>query len=273
MCVTAAIALCQRKLTAWTAVGVVASLLGMLLLTQPLYIFQNSGLFRNPTSNWTSPCYAEATVLGLSANTSGMRVKSTDTNITVNTSALHEQETMQPLHYTHNRQWVGYLLLVGCAVAVALTMLLAAKLQQEIASEVVIFWAAGGSTILNLIASCIFEDMVFFSGWFCTTIAMVHVVFSAAYSTLFLWVAKYMLPVVQTLTLNCGVLVLMLAQYTVMRRVNPGLGNWVEVLGAVICFVAGGVGPLGDMLLQHRSKKEEYANLDEDPDSADTSGH
>ena len=49
-------------------------------------------------------------------------------------------------------------------------------------------------------------------------------------------------------------------QYTVLRNIKPGLENWLEVLGTVVCFVGVVIGSMGTLLADIKTQCSKIMN-------------
>ena len=65
------------------------------------------------------------------------------------------------------------------------------------------------------------------------------------------------MPITYAMILNLEPVILLTFQYTWMKVVNPGLGNWVEVVGPVVCFVGSTLGPGLELLKYFKHKKKQ----------------
>ena len=61
---------------------------------------------------------------------------------------------------------------------------------------------------------------------------------------------QYLRPVIVTLISNVSVVIMLIFQYTILENVMPGKRNWIEIMGAVLCFVGCSLVPIGQ-LMQH----------------------
>ncbi len=54
--------------------------------------------------------------------------------------------------------------------------------------------------------------------------------------------------------------ILLVYQYKLLMHVTPGLGNWLEIVGALLCFIASFIGALGPLYAAKSTlqENEEY---------------
>ena len=212
----------DRKLILYIAALV--SIAGSVLMIQPDYIFSVLALPPPPIVNWTSSCKI------------------------INNFTRHEdmnQTASQPI--TEDLR-IGYILAFSTSVVVVAYCHSLKKMVKDIHPLNYAFWAALIGAILSAVIMLIFEEPVFPHSSFCIGMLITHCLGTTTVSICRAWSLQYIRPTVCSLVFASRIVIMVILQYTIMRDIKPGLQNWVEILGAVICFFGTVGGPLTDIV-------------------------
>ncbi len=118
------------------------------------------------------------------------------------------------------------------------------------------FWKGLVGTCVSAIPMAIFETPTFPSGAPCILLLFGHCI-SATWCTIFLTTCILLIPPLMAGILKSGQPVFfLLAQYTVLRHVNPGHQNAVEVVGAVIVVMGNAFGPVYQLFTEMKKDKK-----------------
>ena len=116
------------------------------------------------------------------------------------------------------------------------------------------FWNALVGTIVSAILMGTIEEPVILSGIVCNLLLIAHAIGTAQISVVVPWCLQYLTTSTVAMVESLHLVVLLVLQYTVLRDVRPGHENWVEVLGAVICFTGLVLGPTWHICKQRKVK-------------------
>ena len=214
----------ERKCVLYVAA--VISIIGIVLMIQPPVMFSGANLPPPPTVNWTSPCLLHGDTLR---------------NVTSGTEDTGIQETT-----------LGYIFAALCAITYILRYYALSYMVATISPFNFAFWNALMGTCVSLILMGIFETPTLPLSGFCILMLAVHCVGNALITLCNPWSLQYISPTQIGMINSCKMAILMIYQYTFLRHIKPGLQNWVEILGAVICFT----GMIGGPLLQIISSRK-----------------
>ena len=85
---------------------------------------------------------------------------------------------------------------------------------------------------------------------FCIGFLAMHILGVTSSSLGIEWSLQYIRPAVCAIICTLEPVIMMIFQYTFLKDIKPGLHNWVEILGDVICFCGVLGGPLADFITQ-----------------------
>ena len=219
----------DRKLILYVAA--ILSIIGAVLMIQPDFIFSNANLPPPPVVNWTTPCISNTL--------------SSFTDFTVSNGT--HNETLSHPGATENSN-IGYFYAIATSGTLLAYYYASSKMVEDVDPFNFAFWAALIGTIVSVVLMLIFEEPVFLQSVFCIGILILHCVGTSTISVLVPWSLQYISPTVCTLVCASRMVVMVIFQYTIMYNIKPGLQNWVELLGAVICFFGMIGGPLTDTI-------------------------
>ena len=209
----------DRKLTLY--IGVVLCIIGLVLMMQPPFLFSGADLPPPPVTNWTSPCgenftsHGNTTVLGSSLTISGI------------------------MGYVYAVISSG--LIIGYYHAIS-------RLVKDVDPFTFAFWNALLGTLLSVLLMMIFEEPTFPLAGFCIAMLLVHCIGTTAVSVAPAWSLQYISPSVCAMINTLKMVIMIVLQYTILYDVKPGLQNWLEILGAIVCFCGMLGGPLTEII-------------------------
>ena len=238
----------DRKLFLY--IGAFLSVFGALLMIQPHFLFSNAKLPPPPTVNWTPPCVKMDSqsgdvklppppVVNWSSSCSEEVANSNQQNshnLTVNLTA-----TKEPFVW-------GYVLAVSCSVNIVIYYHTMDRPLKDVDPFTFGFWNALVGTLLSVMLMLIFEEPVFLQSRFCIGILLLHCIGTTSMSVSQPWCLQYLRPTVIGMLTSLKLVIMVILQHTIMREIKPGLQNWVEILGAVICFFGMIGGPLTEII-------------------------
>ena len=147
-----------------------------------------------------------------------------------------------------DKQWLGYILLVISSLLMVLILCLVARLVQTVNPFVLGFWNGIVSTIVSLIIMGLKESPTLPSNPLCFGLLFVHAIGTALYAVNMPYCMQYIPPTVFAFIRSLQLVVLLVLQYTALSHVLPGLGNWLEILGAVLCIIGCMIGSLWQLI-------------------------
>ena len=217
----------DRKLVLYIAA--VICIVGIVLMIQPPVIFSGATLPPPPTVNWTSPCLSQ--IHG-----------STFSNIT--------NEIQEPVIQNTT---LGYVYAISCAIVVFIRYHTLSQMVASISPFNFALWNVLIGTSVSLILMGIFEIPTLPISGFCSVMLLVHCVGNAMITVTNPWSLQYISPTLCAMINACKMAVMVIFQYTFLRDIKPGLQNWLEILGAVLCFIGMIGGPLLQIVSSSRS--------------------
>ena len=202
---------------------------GILLMIQPMFMFANANLTRLPPTNWTSPCFKNISQL--------LPI--------LNETILVENSTSSPESSGGiSNEAFGYILVLisGSMVSVGLHVV---KISMKYITFITYsFWTGLIGAIFSAILMFIFEEPAFPTRPDCIGYLLIYAVGTAQSAFIFPLCLTYVIPSVYGLILATKLVILVVLQYTWLSHIQPGLGNWVEILGAIVCLLGSTLGPM-----------------------------
>ena len=196
----------------------ILSMSGIILVIQPPVLFNNANLHQMPPINWTSVCKAYN-----SMESNHTRISSV--NIT-NAIVLPSQGG-----------WIGYLLMGIYAISYATVIQVLPYLVEQVPYQVVTFYLAVCSALLSIVVMGFSEVPSFPNQNFCVAMVLTFCLVCSQYNCVITYSLQEIHPTVVSLLISMPIPLEIIYQYTFMHDINPGHGNWVEILGCVICFL------------------------------------
>ena len=223
-------------------VAAATSIIGALLMVQPGFIFHNANLYRHPPTNWTSECVT-------------LSMPNISHRHLVDDSAVVWEDS-------HSNEWIGYLLVLVAGLTVSATLILLQKMQVGVKFYVIGFLTGFANWLISLILMFAIETPVLPTILLCITMLLLH---SFAVSQILISTAfclHYISTVNFAVIISLGLVFQFLYQNTILKHIDPGLGNWVEAFGAVLCFCGSIAGPLQLILQPWMCSKANYDNIE-----------
>ena len=194
--------------------GAILAIIGILMMTQPPFMFPGNLLPPSPVTNFSSPCV----------------------------DIVKEGTTVRDMEY------MGYIFAVLSGLALCAIFHGMSKLVTEVNTFTFAFWNGLVGTAVSLIFMGILETPVMPASPICILLLLGHALGSSQISVILPWCLQYLSPTVCALVNSLQMVVLLTLQYTALKDIQPGHGNWVEILGAVACFIGIVVGPTWHMI-------------------------
>ena len=204
-------------------VGATLALIGLIMMIQPEFMFPGDILHSAPKTNYTSPCVFETGIVEGLGNTD------------------------------INKQWLGYIFAVISGAIVVGILHGMSNVVSEVSSFTFAFWNGLVGTTVSLILMGILETPVMPTSPMCVLLLLGHAIGTSQISVVTPWCLQYLSPTVCGLIYSLQLVLLLLMQYTVLKDIQPGNGNWVEILGAVVCFLGIIGGPTWHLYKESKS--------------------
>ena len=219
----------------FTIIAVVLCVTGMILIDQPGFIFHDILPVTDLTPTYTPICENKPVIYTQDIFTTATSNMSNTSGIMLNSTITESAGSNETL---------GYILLLSSSIVTSILYFIINRKFKDIDRFVIIFWIGTGGVIVSLVVSAIFEDFTFPRNTNCLLLLIGHG-FSAGLGTLGnVKSLELLIPVVFSLVGSLQVVLLCLAQYTIMQDINPGKRNAVEVTGVVIAFIGNVTSPL-----------------------------
>ena len=238
----------DRKLFLY--IGAFLSVFGTLLMIQPHVLFSNANLPPPPIVNWTPPCVKMDSQSG--------DVKLLPLPVVNWSSPCSEEVASSNQQNSHNHTVnpsatngpivLGYVLAISYSVTTINFYHTMNRLVKDVDPFTIGFWNALVGTLLSVMLMLIFEEPVFLQSSFCIGLLLLHCIGTTSMSVSQPWCLQYLRPTVLGMLFSWKLVIMVILQHTIMRDIKPGLQNWVEILGAVICFFGMIGGPLTEII-------------------------
>ena len=218
-------------------IGSTVCLLGVILLVQPTFLMFPAVEVRN--TSWKSPC------LPLSNATNMPQNQTEETAMALSDSALD---------YT-----------LAAASGVLLSILL--QLQKCYVIDANPFamnmWRSVAGTAISLILMLIMEEPVLPSDLLCILSLLGHCIVIAIGAIVNPFALETLSAALTNLLQSLNLVILVIMQYTLMRNILPAKENWLEILGAILCFFGSIGGTTYELLTQKYAQQEESGKVTE----------
>lgn len=207
----------DRQCACHVAVASVTCIVGVLLVTQPEFVFKES----SPTARYNPVC------------------SPTTDNLTSNTSS----EWGRSLHTTDVHVATGYIWLAGTAVSGSANMFFINKKLNNVSGLATCFWVAVGGVLSQFIAMAIFEQPYVPTNGKCIGLLIGHAVLTGCAFICLTFACQLINPAIVSLLTTLQVGMLFVAQYTIFKSIYPGKSNMLEFIGAALTFVGNVISP------------------------------
>lgn len=202
----------ERKLCHY--ISAVIAVTGIILLAQPDFIFHPSSEGKNATTSWVSPCLLE----------------------------VHPSEDEPELS-----KGTGMILAVASGIVMAFKYHVMRHMTHTHNPFTVTFWLHVFATILSAILMGIFETPTMPDDLFCIGALILHSVAMAQYILALIFTLSHVSALATNLLASLELPILLISQYTFMKHIMPGKGNWLEISGAVLCFIGSTGGTFAEL--------------------------
>lgn len=230
----------QRSLRCSTLVSVAMSVTGIIFVTQPQFLFEYLG--SSHEIGTTPVCFhpVRNKVNHFNATETNHdqfdAIEQSDNVWTNTTNATMFLDTNQQKVI---RDYVkGCLLIVGSSLGYVLEMAVQQHRLQDMNVYVIIFWMCLTGTLLSGAVMLSVETPTFPTSPICILLLLGHSACAAAASILAVTAVSLISPVTYSLLNSLQLVLFLVAQYTVLKNVNLGYGNWAEVVGAILVLCA-----------------------------------
>ena len=213
-------------------IGATVCLLGIILMVQPTFLMFPAVEVRN--TSWKSPC------LPLS-----------------NATNMHQNQTGKAVMALSDSM-LGYTLAAASGVVMAIYLQLQKYYVVDANPFAMTMWRSVVGTVISLILMLIMEEPVLPSDLLCILSLLGHCIAIAVGAIIVPFVLETLSAALTNLLQSLNLVTLVIMQYTLMRNILPAKENWLEILGAVLCFF----GSIGGRTYEFITQK--YARQDEE---------
>ena len=245
----------KEKVNFAKILSLLLTLVSIVLVTQPSYIFGPSESEQNSNTSFTDR-------LSLFVGTYKYRIFREAEELLYNVTLPAPNNGDQS---STTDDILGYVLMIlaGCSGAVD-TVIQKARLNDE-NPLVIAFWASIAMTVIPVIL-CLATEL--HSLTFPTDInSILLIVGNTVASALSIIVSikgiAMTTAILITIAASMQIFFLTISQYTVLKNIEPGKGNWIEILGAFVVFIAAIIPPIWDVIQAKFSKCDCGANSEE----------
>ena len=207
-------------------ISVVLCITGMVLIAQPQFMFHNI----LPEAELTAPRYQSVCLQG-----SGSVNDISNTSDTSVPPLASNPQITSDVPDTNNA--LGYTFLFISSFAASIIYFVVNRKLRDVAGLVVTFWVAVWGIIVSLLLALIFEDFTSPSNIECVLLVLGHSLGAGLGTAGNLIAVQMISPVILTLVGSLQVVILCIAQYTVMADILPGKRNAAEIVGVGTTFI------------------------------------
>lgn len=236
----------QRSLQCLTLGAVAMSVVGTIFLTQPHFLFK---YFEDTHVISTTPVCFHPIKVETSLFNETEKVENISTNATKEYFTTAQQTVISD--YVK-----GYLLIVGSSVGYVLEMAVQKQRLHDINIYVLLFWMCLTGVVLSAAVMFAIETLTFPKSTTCIVLLVAHSAASSAASLFSVSAVPLISPVTYSLLSSLQLVLYLVAQSTVLKMVNPGHGNWEEVVGAVLVLFASVAEPVSKIYKHWRDNRQ-----------------
>lgn len=160
---------------------------------------------------------------------------------------MHLNQTQSDHVESHTIVYPGYILACIAPVVIIAMFFIGNKRLSHINTLVLTFWSSLCNCVLMICAMCIFEHSAFPTGAACITLLAGHLVANTVSHTSFTGGVLNVPPMMMAILCSLELVVGLVSQYTALKHINPGHGNALEIIGAVIVMLGNIAGPFYEM--------------------------
>ena len=210
-------------------------LLGIILLVQPTFLMFPAVEVRN--TSWKSPC------LPLS-----------------NATSMHQNQTEETVTALSDSM-LGYTFAAASGVVMAIHFVLQKYYVADANPFAMTMWRSVAVTAISLILILIVEEPVLPSDLLCILSLLGHCIAIAIGFIIVPFVLETLSAALTNLLQTVILVTLVVMQYTLMRNILPAKENWLEVLGAVLCFFGSICGTTYELIKQTYTQQDESGKV------------
>ena len=225
----------------------VVSVLGIMMLVQPGFMF-SGGETLGKSTNWSSPCAATSFLQIPRVNSSLYTTSDINQNqpyIITTSISMDKTSTSE----SSPSAWLGYLLIAISGVCSAGAFHVMHR--TDIAPTTLALWVGVVGVLGSVVPMAIWETPTFPCSALCVVILFVHAFGVGQSSVVTPYVLRYVSPSVLALINSLHLVFLFLFQFTFLSEIQPGRGNVLEAVGAVLCVVGAMIAPIWHVMEQY----------------------
>ena len=222
--------------------GVAATLcvIGTVFLTQPDFIFPNSSLQTTQPVCWSEDSESAESKFG-------------------NRSMFAESTTVADDQDISNSIYPGYILTGVGSVCVTIMLFISNGPLTHLNAPIMLLWTSVLGTLSMAIIMAIAETPTFPSTATCIALLFGHLGSFTLNQALFVTMALTVPPLMSALLFSAELITGLIAQYTVLKNINAGHQNVLEVVGAFIVILGNIVGPCYQVYAMRKEEKKATA--------------
>ena len=152
--------------------------------------------------------------------------------------------------FHENDNWIGYVLVFLSGICGCFENHAVGRFVKDVSPLILVFWLGIAGTLVSLIMILAIEEPILQQSPLCLGLLLGHAVGTTQKAFVFFYALQYLSPSVVAMVNSSELVILLVLQYTIMKEINPGNGNWVEIVGAMLCFVAIMAVPLSHIISQ-----------------------
>lgn len=145
---------------------------------------------------------------------------------------------------------IGYMCVTGSALSSCALILLINRKLQDLNGFIISFWVAVAAILSQAILMGIFEEPVIQMTESCVGLLLGHAIGARGSFVLFSFSCQLIDPALVSLLTTIQVLMLFVAQYTILKSVYPGQANQMELIGAALLLIGNAVSPFVNLYIQ-----------------------
>ena len=215
-------------------VAVVFVLVGIVLVTQPDILYGDSEYNVNPVCSQ-----------GHSKRSSAVLASPQDDSVSAAPVFQQENSSTPPItEAAITDPTLGYIYAVIREIAYIIITFTVNMRLQEPHPIVLSFWIGASGVLISLILMGIFETPMLPQHYTCQLLLAGHAISVGVVNICFTVAMILVSPQLFSLILNVKLGLLLCAQYTVLRNVNPGHRNVMEIVGGIVVFLSSCVSPM-----------------------------
>ena len=145
----------------------------------------------------------------------------------------------------------GYIVAVASGIPLSFSYIITGFTLKEINPVALTVWIAIFGLPVSLIVSLYFEEPVLPVQWWHILLLLGHMLAAVSGNMCTSISCQLLGPMRTAVVFSLTPVIMLIPQYTVMKHIMPGHGNWIEVVGVLITIVGIGLSPTFDFI-SHR---------------------